>query len=112
MLRQIEKQPDGTMTMTTSGLHDHFPGYEIFVVRSAELSEQKLIYGFDPRQGQADPPKVFSIPGQGVYLADTVTGFWGKKDYSPLSLFSLDQQKVKTKTEIVSVPVTSVKKSQ
>ena len=32
-LLRIEKQSDGTMKMTTSGLHDGFPGYEMFVSR-------------------------------------------------------------------------------
>ena len=38
------------MKMTTSGLHDGFPGYEMFVSRpNANEADKKLVYGFDPR---------------------------------------------------------------
>jgi hypothetical protein len=61
---KIEKQADGTMTMTTAGSHDHFPGYEVFVSRpNASESDKKLVYGFDPRTKGNTPLGLFDDYG-------------------------------------------------
>lgn len=71
---KIEKQPDGTMTMTTAGLHDHFPGYEVFVSRpNTSEADKKLVYGFDPRTKGYTPRNLFDDYGFGQQWVTTKT---------------------------------------
>ncbi|MDH5833410.1 DUF3238 domain-containing protein [Luteimonas kalidii] len=50
---EMRPNPDGTWTVTTSGDHDAFPGYE--VLATVDGGDQQLVYGYDPNVSGASP---------------------------------------------------------